>query len=1349
MSLGKTPSGNPSREAIDSLRGYVYQIYQSALAWIELEDDELLYLEVAEDFAIVAEGKLEAVQAKETARQVTINSEDIIATIDSFVELQGKNPSLKVTLRHLTTSTIGKEQKREHRVGDTPTLLAWRNLAKAGDLSDLRRVFDKSKLSKKSRDFVKELDDEDLREKLLKRIHFDCGAPESDLLERQINSQISNLLLERGGAHSQTKRCVATILLALLKLSTNPNREERYVDLSDLEKHLEAATHVTLSRADFEAQNRLINKALSATVSSGADISDVRLIRPSPVSETPLPKALANRESDIQQLQQTLESVGLCWIAGAAGMGKTVAARVLAHKNGGDWASINLRGQSSEQVARVLIQAADSMKDFGLRGLIVDDLDWVTEPSVLDSLHYLVHSANRIDVLLVLNSCDSPASNFLFECSLHADIARTLSEFTEEDIQEILQKLKVTNTHWTKYIHLVSGGGHPQLAMAFIQGMAESGWDPKEFQTLDALLLESPAIGEVRRRTRERLLQDMPSTSRRLIERLSLKTGGFSRELAIDLGKLEPQIPDAGIVLDTLIGSWVDQLEGDRFNLSPLLSGFAERTLGANEKEKINSAIADSLMNNRRLNVIDMDSVLTAAQSSKNEAAFLKLCMAILLSDFSELKMIAPHLHIFKMFRTDTSAFPANATLNRMFRGAQALLVNQESNSPAKIQDVLRCFSEEAQNVERDEVRALMSVFVYSKLLLQTSKVGMGTSFISIIQELDQLLENEDHVLPSETLDGMEELEKGGITAIGLMFVNQVHQLSKIDELLAVFDFLENSSSEFRSRLLAPLSHNDFPVDMLVAGAWLNEHKENTIDPSAHSAVFARLEEQAIRLGRTDLAVCCRKFRAIILDEYGNDKDSALAILEEGLSMFGQTNSELVREKAKVLYRSDDYKRSLALSKTLIESDAPLSEVEKAFLGRDAAISAEMQSDFKTARQCYLFGSTAAHKSKLPDMTAMRIGLLADAALASWHDGDRQTCLQDFVTVLDGLNKIKPDETLRTAHCHAIARHVLLWLDQSITGEKYLLEGGEEIEIYPGCVSNPEPHPEIKERYIPSIDLAWYMLAKIENNAVLDAGITDNLNQFLSRGPVLEGPILLSPAKMHKALSKLDEKLFVETLQEMVSLSVISKERGEWSTVFDLKNPTYGTLPIATRDQQENVQDMTEQFVLLYCVTCIFKDRIASIPVMLRELTGVDRFLVRPVLIDRLQNSGLIEDYCTDLANLILKNSKGTPEAPSGSPMEVFELALKALQVAQRTNNYKLVAENLLPWLIQRWSYILGHQRFLLAQPALHEAGIKAALEQDGVSVETKVAEILTAILPTLGISDQHQLSQILLDLPR
>ncbi|MBW6390062.1 dsDNA nuclease domain-containing protein [Billgrantia antri] len=90
MSPEETPVGDTAREAIDSLRGYVYQIYQSALSWTELKEDEFLFLEVAEDYAVAAKNALQAVQVKETHGRVTINSDDIVASIDSFVQLQEK-----------------------------------------------------------------------------------------------------------------------------------------------------------------------------------------------------------------------------------------------------------------------------------------------------------------------------------------------------------------------------------------------------------------------------------------------------------------------------------------------------------------------------------------------------------------------------------------------------------------------------------------------------------------------------------------------------------------------------------------------------------------------------------------------------------------------------------------------------------------------------------------------------------------------------------------------------------------------------------------------------------------------------------------------------------------------------------------------------------------------------------------------------------------------------------------------------------------------------------------------------------------------------------------------------------
>ncbi|MDE0186317.1 MAG: hypothetical protein OXP71_12835 [Candidatus Poribacteria bacterium] len=41
---------DPKRQAHNQLRGYYYQILHSVNAWLDLADDEILYLEGAEDY---------------------------------------------------------------------------------------------------------------------------------------------------------------------------------------------------------------------------------------------------------------------------------------------------------------------------------------------------------------------------------------------------------------------------------------------------------------------------------------------------------------------------------------------------------------------------------------------------------------------------------------------------------------------------------------------------------------------------------------------------------------------------------------------------------------------------------------------------------------------------------------------------------------------------------------------------------------------------------------------------------------------------------------------------------------------------------------------------------------------------------------------------------------------------------------------------------------------------------------------------------------------------------------------------------------------------------------------------
>ncbi|MGZ8927200.1 MAG: hypothetical protein ACXW03_01950 [Methylobacter sp.] len=1342
MTTVMIPKGDKAREAIDALKGYVYQIYQSALAWIELETVEVLFLEVAEDFAVVADGALKAVQVKETQHSITINSDDIVASIDSFVDLRLKNPELQVRLRHLTTSSIGKEKSAKDRVGDTPTLETWRKLAKTGDLQPLRDILEASKLSQQTKSYIHELDDTRFREQFLKRIHFDCGALDSKFLILQLKTKLSILLKERGGVYSQVDGCLSNIVITLLGKATQ--KELRFVDRSALEELFDKATQIPVNRAQFDVQNQLLTTLLASSAPQATSLLSKKLAEPSPINEVPLPRAIANRTNQINAIVSSVTQYGVSWVFGAAGVGKTIGAKIAARRIGGNWASINLRGLYGEQVDAMLSEAIDRLAHQQIDGFLIDDLECTFEPYIVEKLLFLKATCDRTDLLLLFTSPRPPSPDFLFPANLPESIGQKFAEFTEHDIREILVGLGVHNANWVKYIHVVSGGGHPQLAIAAIQSMQNNGWDTSEFRTLSSLLDGNPAVERVRARTRERLLNELSEGGRRLLERLSLKSGSFRRNFVLDIAQIAPAVSDGGIVFERLIGSWVDQHERDRFALSPLLSNLAVNTLTDEQKRKVNFEIANSLIKGKSLNPIEANSALLAAWSGKNTQVIVHLCLAVLGADQNDRKMIAPYLTMFTFMRTDTFAFEDDPFVSQMFRGAQLLLICHEEEKREKVQEVLDCFEAESNCVEHAARRDIIAHLVYVKLLLTTSRFGAIPNFWALVRKLDVFFDNQDKYISSGQLEKAVPREQNGVPIVGFMFLYQAQQIIQINELLPTFEFLNSCGQEFRQKLLQPFSKPEFEVDMLVVGAWLREYEAKTIDPPNHSAVFARLEEFAKSWNHIDLAVCCRKFHAIIIDEYGNDKDQALTILDDGLKLYGETNSELVRAKAKVLYRAADHQSSLELSKALIEGNAPLSKTEKAFLGREAAISAENQGDFETARRYYLYGSNAAKKCSIPDMVPMRVGLMADAALASWHSGDRDICLRDFIKVLQELENIDPKSSLRAAHCHAICRHVLLWLDQDVTGEKRLLNDGEETKIYPGIVSNPEPHSEIGKRYLTPIEMAWYMLATVENHGCLDVGITENLPSFLPKGPVFEGELFLTSSKMRKAFILRDAELFINGLRETIAELAYAQGRGGFNNSFDIHNVTYGFIPVPTLDQQESFSNLTEIFVLCFSSNCIFTENIAGLEQLVDGLEKVQVFKIRTAVLDSLKGHGSISDFNTSVAELLTIHRYAIEKKATPSPKQVFELVFKILQVAGQTNSICVLAKPAFDWLSAKWIFILDHQRFLLRCPSFYEKPItQACIAEDGSYLD-KLINLLQVTLPALGVKNESQFNQIL-----
>ena len=84
---GLVPQGDAARQAVNSLRGYAYQVTAAALAWLDLDEHGRLFLEVAEDYAIVARNAIKAVQVKDTRASgtVTLNTESVRDAVSAFV----------------------------------------------------------------------------------------------------------------------------------------------------------------------------------------------------------------------------------------------------------------------------------------------------------------------------------------------------------------------------------------------------------------------------------------------------------------------------------------------------------------------------------------------------------------------------------------------------------------------------------------------------------------------------------------------------------------------------------------------------------------------------------------------------------------------------------------------------------------------------------------------------------------------------------------------------------------------------------------------------------------------------------------------------------------------------------------------------------------------------------------------------------------------------------------------------------------------------------------------------------------------------------------------------------------
>jgi|GEM_PF-2338474 len=245
------PDKEVGRQAVESMRGYTYQLYASAQAWLSLSKDQTLLIEVAEDYAIAAVNALKAVQVKNTKGSVTLRTPSVIAAINCLWRFQKANPKLDVQSIYLTTSQIGREQKARFP-GDVPGLSFWHEAAhKQIDLRGLRNFLAELPLDAELKTWIAAVPDEEIRSRLLNRISWECGSLALAPLAESVTNTIITYCESYAVAPSEACRARDAILVELLQIAATPG--ERRLNRAQLLKIIENATMVAVPTASIRS----------------------------------------------------------------------------------------------------------------------------------------------------------------------------------------------------------------------------------------------------------------------------------------------------------------------------------------------------------------------------------------------------------------------------------------------------------------------------------------------------------------------------------------------------------------------------------------------------------------------------------------------------------------------------------------------------------------------------------------------------------------------------------------------------------------------------------------------------------------------------------------------------------------------------------------------------------------------------------------------------------------------------------------------------------------------------------------------------------------------------------------
>ena len=1315
--LGSTPHAG---QAWHVLLAFRYQLLQALDAWLRLQVGETLWLEVDEDFSVESQFLWTATQVKNSAAARgptphSLRSDGVKTALNRHWARSRQGADTRINLVFLGNGGAAREQGQNFP-NDEPGLDYWAKAAVDADTAPVRNAIMLIFKGEPIGDWIATNPrDEELRERLLRRVQWQLRAADDGPLTEYIRDKVCDLFVEKGLLASVGDEALRGLFDRVFETACQRSSDDRKLAPRDLHRSIEI---IARPSATLQATAR----ALSGGFEAGPDSTVVTVVEPRGFNTI-------DRAATVERIFKESGSEPVLWLHGSMGTGKSTLARMITGQIPGLWLGLDLRLFQNDGRAALAawteLRRAISQNQRQLRGILIDDLSAIAHGALQKKLIGFLSSAVTLGTRIIVTANFEPSPARMAELGATMRAIVHAPYFTDEEVRALISLRDPPSLEtiegWSHLLLVTTYGGHPMLVNAKIATLRDRAW-PLSALGEDLGPYPSEAVRATRDEARRRLVDELPSEdARRLLGRLGCIFDKADEALVFKLANNDPPIRHAGDILAVVRGSWIEPLPDGEMRLSPLISDIGHDATSA-EKMSCQQTAAIHWLGSGTLNQRTLPLCFWNAFFGRVSSIVARLCQVILDGKSGVAALLSPMTAL----TTENSIYPDEPTIASMLRLVQFQVCDAVGDNDAAERVAARLIVE-LEEIRHTDLKALQTSLAGQKILL-AQNVSLDPAF-----QLNLILQLRPAFLAVAAITNDRGIAERAEAIIpngdlpGFFFSSVVLRIRSSERMLQMIEALDQASPVDRNALIdSNAALMGSKSGAFVHTGWAQEQLAGG-DLSPALERFERMSHIAANWGRSDISVQLACARSVILDEGLDEKEKAIAVIDEASRSLGES-ALLTRQKAKVLGHAEDYAAATALIESVEETVAVGDPFDRALALRDGAIWAARAEQLPAALR--LFTKALAELVLEGAHAALATGLKIEIALILWAMGERADALAALAEAFEALEGFDPAASRANERVHQFGRAAagLFWhrLAPFAAKQPFNISTGQ-----PSALSGDEPllGAELK----PLWD-NWRILALCELEIGVDKGIdARSIERRPAAGSMASIEMFMAMARYCKTIAAGDTAASLWAGSTAIAASRISQAvLGERTMV---------------RIVDADIEAKRQQILTDPDAASLeFLRTIALDNLVWRRFRGQwsDEFPeeLERAAADVLRSRAIIGDVLDAAAGRPIENSPSAAVALAarlarnadlrGDPGARFDRDLLLVGHAGPSFCRRALEPVIVEEIVSGWSNVIANERFVLRSPLSHVPQIAAAIADARSTGLKGAARILLAAAPAV-----------------